>query len=115
MEVKLADCPLGAKCEEVKTDQDGKQVLYRCPWYIKLRGKDPQSEKEIDEWSCAIAWTPILLIENTQMSRQTGAAVESFRNTVIENRAQQIAKTLQKTLQQNLLIPHKVEKSNGPI
>lgn len=51
-----------------------------CEWYIKLRGKDPQSENEIDEYGCAIAWLPTLLIENAQQSRQTGAAVESFRN-----------------------------------
>jgi hypothetical protein len=27
---------------------------------------------------------PILLIENAQMSRQTGAAVESFRNEMVK-------------------------------
>jgi hypothetical protein len=27
---------------------------------------------------------PILLIENSQMSRQTGAAVESFRNEMVK-------------------------------
>lgn len=53
---------------------------YDCAWYTQVRGKDPQSEKEIDEYGCAIAWLPILLIENAQQSRQTGAAVESFRN-----------------------------------
>ena len=45
MEIRIADCPLGAKCEEVK-DENGKQVLYRCPWSVKLRGNDPQGEQE---------------------------------------------------------------------
>jgi hypothetical protein len=31
-----------------------------------------------------MAWMPILLIENAQMSRQTGAAVESFRNEMVK-------------------------------
>lgn len=79
MEERLADCPLGAKCEEVKG-----QILFRCPWFIKLRGKDPQSEQEIDDWKCAIAWQPILAIENAQQSRQTGAAVESLRNEMVK-------------------------------
>lgn len=83
METRIADCPLGAKCEEVKTENN-RQILYRCPWYIKLRGKDPQSEQEIDEWRCAIGWTPILLIENVQQSRQTGAAVEDLRNEMVK-------------------------------
>jgi len=30
-----------------------------------------------------MAWLPVLLIENAQMSRQTGAAVESFRNEMV--------------------------------
>jgi len=75
MEKKIGQCPLGAKCEEVKED-----IMYVCPWYIMIRGKDPQSEDEIDEYRCAMGWLPMLLIENAQMSRQTGAAVESFRN-----------------------------------
>jgi hypothetical protein len=38
----------------------------------------------MDEWGCAMSWMPILLIENAQMSRQTGAAVESFRNEMVK-------------------------------
>jgi hypothetical protein len=33
---------------------------------------------------CAIKWIPVLLIENAQMERQTGAAVESFRNESVK-------------------------------
>jgi len=32
-----------------------------------------------------MAWLPVLLIENAQQSRQTGAAVESFRNEMVES------------------------------
>jgi hypothetical protein len=77
----LGDCPLGSVCEQVK-QVNGEQVLVRCPWHIKMRGKDPQSENEIDEWGCAIAWMPILQVEHSQFERQTGAAVESMRNEV---------------------------------
>jgi hypothetical protein len=51
---------------------------------MKIRGKDPQSEKEIDEWGCSMAWLPILMIENSQQQRSTGAAVESFRNEMVK-------------------------------
>lgn len=54
-----------------------------CAWFTQLRGKHPQSEEEIDDWGCAIAWMPVLLVENAQMQRQTGAAVESFRNEMV--------------------------------
>jgi hypothetical protein len=54
-----------------------------CAWFTQLRGNNPNTGKEVDEWSCAIAWLPILLIENSQQQRQTGAAVESFRNEMV--------------------------------
>ena len=70
-----ANCPLdGFKpCRQLE-----------CAWFMKIRGKDPQSEKEIDEWGCSMAWLPVLMIENSQQQRQTGAAVESFRNEIVK-------------------------------
>jgi hypothetical protein len=32
-----------------------------------------------------MTWLPVLLIENSQQQRQTGAAVESFRNETVRN------------------------------
>jgi hypothetical protein len=55
-----------------------------CAWFTQVRGTNPNSGKEVDEWSCAIAWMPMLLIENSQQQRQTGAAVESFRNEMVK-------------------------------
>lgn len=54
-----------------------------CAWFLKIRGSNPNTGEEIDEWGCSMSWLPILLIENAQMSRQTGAAVESFRNEMV--------------------------------
>jgi len=54
-----------------------------CAWFIQLRGLNPNTGQEIDEWGCAIAWQPILMIETAQQQRQTAAAVESFRNEVV--------------------------------
>ncbi len=51
-----------------------------CAWYIKVRGHNPNTGEEMDHWGCAMAWMPVLLIENSQQQRSTGAAVESFRN-----------------------------------
>ncbi len=33
----------------------------------------------------AVTWLPVLMIENSQQQRQTGAAVESFRNEVVKS------------------------------
>ena len=72
-------CPLGHKCV---SEKDG--TIEYCNWYVKIRGKDPQSSQEIDEYRCAIAWLPILQIEHSLFERQTGAAVESLRNRVAD-------------------------------
>jgi hypothetical protein len=76
MEIKtILTCPLGAKCEEIK---DG--AIHRCAWYTKLAGTNPNTGEVLDEHGCAIAWLPVLMIENSMQQRSTSAAVESFRN-----------------------------------
>jgi hypothetical protein len=76
MEIKtVLTCPLGSKCEEIK---DG--AIHRCAWYTKLAGTNPNTGEQIDEHGCAIAWLPMLTIENSMQQRSTSAAVESFRN-----------------------------------
>ena len=54
-----------------------------CPKFVHIRGADPQTGVLADKYGCVDSFLPLLLIENAQMSRQTGAAVESFRNEVI--------------------------------
>ena len=67
-------CPLiGEECMKLK-----------CEWFTEIRGTNPQTGKEVDEWGCAVTWLPMLLIENSQQQRQTGAAVESFRNETVK-------------------------------
>jgi len=56
----------------------------QCSWFTLVRGTNPNTGKEVDEYACAIAWLPILLIENSQQQRSTGAAVESFRNEMVK-------------------------------
>lgn len=74
----VAVCPLGSKCEELKDNQ-----IFRCAWYIHLKGKNPQTNEETDEWSCAIAWLPLMMVEIAQTNRGTSAAVQSMRNEVV--------------------------------
>lgn len=54
-----------------------------CGWFTQVRGTNPNTGEAVDSWGCAITWLPMLLIENAQQSRQTGAAVESFRNEMV--------------------------------
>jgi hypothetical protein len=56
-----------------------------CAWFMQIRGTNPNTGEPVDEWSCSMAWLPVLMIENSQQQRQTGAAVESFRNEMVKS------------------------------
>ncbi len=79
-------CPLNGKLcidgtrEDFPTNDVGGKV--KCRWWQHLAGKDPQSEKIIDQFDCAIAWLPTVGIEGAQMSRQTGASVDKVANEI---------------------------------
>jgi hypothetical protein len=75
MEIKPGThCPLLNKdCIELK-----------CAWFTQIRGVNPNTGKEVDDWTCAITWLPILIVDNSHQQRQTGAAVESFRNEMVK-------------------------------
>jgi hypothetical protein len=70
----------GSFCPLLKKDC----VRLQCSWFTKLEGKDINSGKDVEEWGCAISFLPLLLVENSGQQRQTGAAVESFRNEMVK-------------------------------
>jgi hypothetical protein len=55
-----------------------------CAWFARVQGVDTNTGNQVDEYQCSIAWMPMLLIENSGQQRQTGAAVESFRNEMVK-------------------------------
>ena len=71
-------CPLGSKCEEIRDNK-----LHKCAWHTQLAGMNPQTGEQINEWKCALAWMPILLVENAGTNRGQTAALDSFRNAVV--------------------------------
>lgn len=55
-----------------------------CPKWIQIQGHNPNTGEDVNEWRCADAWIPFLMVENSQVQRETGAAVESFRNEIVK-------------------------------
>jgi hypothetical protein len=78
MEAKIL-CPL-MNCECVKDGAVINGELVKCRFWIQVMGTNPQSGETINSWDCTFAWMPVLLIENSSVNRQTGAAIESLRN-----------------------------------
>lgn len=76
-------CPLmGGECIEDGSIRDGE--LVSCRFWVNVQGLHPQTGETISNGDCAFVWTPILMIENSKVNRETGAAVESFRNEMVK-------------------------------
>ena len=78
----------GTFCPLIKKDCVG----LTCAWYTRVQGYDINTGNQVDSYECAISWLPMLLVENSGQQRQTGAAVESFRNEMVKSneKAQQL-------------------------
>jgi len=59
-------------------------VTLKCAWFTQVRGTNPQTGKEVDEFQCAVKWMPMLMIEVAKETRQGAAATESFRNEMVK-------------------------------
>jgi len=101
----------GTFCPLLKKDC----IQNKCMWFIQVRGVDPNNGKEVDDWACAIAWLPVLMIENAGTQRQTGAAVESFRNEMVKANKTNTEVLIQTMIssterEQRLALGHAVDK-----
>jgi len=89
----------GTFCQLIKKDC----VEMKCAWFTRIQGYDMNTGNQVDEWQCAISLMPMLLIENSGQQRQTGAAVESFRNEMVKANDQTAKVLLASVTKQKLI------------
>lgn len=95
-------CPMmGGECVEDGAIRDGELVA--CRFWVTVQGKNPQTGETVNNGDCAMAWMPVLLIENSKVNRETGAAVESFRNEMVKTNEASQQMLMQATMQNNLI------------
>jgi hypothetical protein len=70
----------GTYCPLIKKDC----IQFSCAWWTKVSGRHPQTGEPVDDFSCAITWMPMLLIETAKQSHAAGAATESMRNEIVK-------------------------------
>jgi hypothetical protein len=68
------------------------EVCHMCPWWIQLRGTNPNTGLDVDDWCCSIGVLPLLLVNVANETRQTAAATESFRNESLKVAALQLSR-----------------------
>lgn len=78
--------PSDVGCPATGFTRSCREVLaqWTCPKYVHIIGTDPQTGQSVDKYGCKDSFEHMLSIENTQQVRQTGAAIESFRNEVVK-------------------------------
>lgn len=81
-EATSQNCPMCGECEKIEII-DGEKTIVRCQWYIKMKGKNPSTGEDFDDWRCAVAWMPVLLVNAANESRKGAIATDSFRNAMV--------------------------------
>lgn len=86
-------CPMmgGEECVQDGAVRNGELVA--CRFWVSVMGTDPQTGETVNNGDCAMAWMPVLMIENSKVNRETGAAIESMRNESVTT-GQQITSAL---------------------
>jgi len=56
-----------------------------CAWFIEIHGTHPNTGEPLKDWGCAMAWMPVMMIENSRQQHSTASAVESFRNEMVKS------------------------------
>jgi hypothetical protein len=59
-----------------------KCVEHRCVFWTHLAGTNPQTGAPVDEWDCAVAWLPFLLIENSKFTRECSGETNGLRQDI---------------------------------
>ena len=79
---KVMMCPLAKEpCVDGRVKSfnvfadDKTGAIPQCRFWTHVIGKDPQSNKSIDQHDCAIYWMPIAMLEGSQMTRFVNESV----------------------------------------
>lgn len=62
----------------------------KCRLWVKVQGMHPQTEKIIDQYDCADAWMPTLILEVASMVRQNTASTDKVANEVSAHRTETV-------------------------
>ena len=81
-------CPMmgGEECVEDGAIRNGE--LVKCRFWVHVQGVNPQTGETFNNGDCAMAWMPVLLLDNSKINRETSAAIESMRNESVTTGSQ---------------------------
>lgn len=89
----------GNYCPLIKKDC----IQFKCHWFSQVRGMNPVTGEDIDEWSCVVTLLPLILIEGAKNQKDTASAVYSFRNEMLKQNEQS-----RKVMQDNFELANRI-------
>jgi hypothetical protein len=72
-------------CPATQFTRTCRELCGDCPKFVHIAGVNPNDGQPVNKFGCVDSFLPMLLIENSQQQRHTGAAVESFRNEMVRS------------------------------
>lgn len=60
-----------------------RSLALNCPKFIQIQGENPNTGQSVNEYGCADAWLPLIMMDVVRVSGRTSAAIESFRNEMV--------------------------------
>lgn len=57
-----------------------KCIEHDCMMWTQVMGTHPQTGEQMNQWSCAVAWMPTLILNVAQEGRKTQAAIQHINN-----------------------------------
>lgn len=78
--------PKDRKCHRTAFEKSCRELVCSgsCDRWMNVQGRHPQDGVVINQYKCIDDWMPLLLIENSKLLNEVGAAIESFRNETVK-------------------------------
>lgn len=87
---------------------------HTCPKYMNLKGKNPQTNEDMDQWACSDTLLPFIHLQTDMRAFQLLAATEELRNEIFKQDSQ-IIRTLQIAAQEKKKENNLLEAQNKAI
>lgn len=66
------------------------KVCHTCPMWMCVKGKNPQTGEDVDDWNCALVWGPLLAVQQAKEAYAVSRELNQMRNENSKHHAEQV-------------------------
>lgn len=75
--------PESVTCPYTAHKKSCRSLAMNCPKFIRIQGMNANTGQDVDQYGCADAWLPLIMMDVAKRTNEAGAAIESFRNEMV--------------------------------